>query len=126
MARTFTLAEAIALLPQLQRDVAALLPIRADLAELIATVQDQGRTGGTIPELKALEARLHEGLEGLAAHGVEVKGYAPILLDFPSQTATGVPILLCWLEGEPDLGWYHRPEHGFMGRRPLSELPQRP
>jgi len=27
--------------------------------------------------------------------------------------------LLCWLEGDPDLAWYHRVDLGFAGRRPL-------
>jgi hypothetical protein len=28
--------------------------------------------------------------------------------------------LLCWLENEDTIGWWHLPEHGFAGRRPLS------
>jgi hypothetical protein len=51
--------------------------------------------------------------------GVEVKGFAPLLVDFPSEL-DGSPVLLCWLEGEAELGWYHRPEYGFVGRRPLN------
>ena len=28
----------------------------------------------------------------------------------------GEPVLLCWLEGEAQLGWYHKADHGFAGR----------
>ncbi len=46
---------------------------------------------------------------------------APLLIDFPAL-ADGQQVLLCWLEGESTLDWYHRPELGFMGRRPIAEL----
>jgi hypothetical protein len=28
-------------------------------------------------------------------------------------------VLWCWLEGEPDIAWYHRADCGFPGRRPV-------
>jgi hypothetical protein len=28
-------------------------------------------------------------------------------------------VLLCWLEGDRSLGWYHRLDLGFAGRRRL-------
>jgi hypothetical protein len=28
-------------------------------------------------------------------------------------------VLLCWLESEPELAWYHRLDLGFAGRRRL-------
>jgi Uncharacterized conserved protein (DUF2203) len=37
-------------------------------------------------------------------------------VDFPA-TLNGETVLLCWLEGEHELSWYHKPEHGFAGRR---------
>jgi hypothetical protein len=30
-----------------------------------------------------------------------------------------VPVLLCWLEGEEELAWYHHVGLGFAGRRRL-------
>ena len=30
-----------------------------------------------------------------------------------------VPVLWCWLEGEAEIGWYHRLDCGFPGRRPV-------
>jgi hypothetical protein len=73
---------------------------------------------GGLPELKAAQARMDEVLSSIAAKDIQIKGLAPLLLDFPGQL-DGVPVLLCWLEGDPDLGWYHRDDLGFAGRRPL-------
>jgi hypothetical protein len=50
--------------------------------------------------------------------GAELKGVAPLLVDFPAAL-DGVAIHLCWLEGETDLRWYHRQDLGFAARRPL-------
>jgi hypothetical protein len=54
------------------------------------------------------------------AAGVELKGIAPLLLDFPADL-DDVPVLLCWLEGETGLTWYHRTDLGFAGRRRLPD-----
>jgi hypothetical protein len=39
-------------------------------------------------------------------------------VDFPAEL-DGVPVLLCWLEGDAGLEWYHRTDLGFAGRRRL-------
>lgn len=122
MTDTFTLAEARALMPEVQKRAAELQPLRADLAEVGAAVrQGTSETAGGVPELKSLEARLHEALGWFTEQGIQVKGIAPLLIDFPT-VAAGDRVLLCWLEGEHELAWYHRPDLGFMGRRPLSGL----
>ena len=73
---------------------------------------------GGLPELKAAQARLDELLSTLRTGDLQVKGIAPLLLDFPAEL-DGVPVLLCWLEGDRDLEWYHRADLGFAGRRRL-------
>lgn len=93
--------------------------VRADVAELAAAV----RTGapsplGGRPELKAAEARLDELLSGVQQTGAELKSLAPLLLDLSSEV-DGVPVALCWLEGDTELAWYHRHDLGLAGRRPL-------
>jgi arsenite methyltransferase len=30
-------------------------------------------------------------------------------------------VLLCWIEGETELRWYHRLDLGFAGRRRLTD-----
>jgi hypothetical protein len=115
----YTIAQArevlAALLPQLDE----IVELRADTAELAAAVTAGAPTtlGGT-PEFKAAQARLDEQINALAREDFQLKGLAPLLLDFPA-VLDGVPVLLCWLEGDRELGWYHRLDLGFAGRRPL-------
>lgn len=51
----------------------------------------------------------------------QVKGYAPLLLDFPMEVGDRT-VPLCWLEGDDDIDWYHELELGCMGRRPIRDL----
>jgi len=117
--RIFTLEQARLLMPDLLGKADDVVAARADLVEL-QTALNQGTTSplGGIPEVKALEARLSEILGWFTAEGLDLKGIAPLLLDFPAQL-NGDNVLLCWLEGERELRWYHKPEHGFAGRRPI-------
>jgi hypothetical protein len=115
--RIFTAEEARGFLAEARARTAELIEIRADLVELAAAVRAGGSSPrGGIPEVKALEARLNELADWFGSQGVEVKGLAPLLLDFPARL-DGETVLLCWLEGEPELGWYHKRDHGFAGRR---------
>src|SRR6266581_4295152 len=45
------------------------------------------------------------------------------LVDFPARSPSERPYWLCWLPDEPEVGWWHWPETGFAGRRPLSDPP---
>jgi hypothetical protein len=119
VARTFALAEARGLLPEVRRVADQVIEVRADLVELARDLA-RGLPSplGGLPEVKALEARLDDLLSWYRDKGLEVKGWAPLLVDFPGEV-DGEPALLCWLEGEAGLDWYHRPEHGFAGRRRL-------
>ena len=45
------------------------------------------------------------------------------IVDFPSRHPNGRAVLLCWQSGEDDLSWWHLPEDGFAGRRPLPLPP---
>ena len=97
----------------------AIVAIRADLAELRGDLDAQGRSDrGGLAEAKALEARLYAELEALSGEDIQLKGYAPLLLDFPGER-DGVRVLWCWLEGDDDIAWYHREDCGFAGRRPV-------
>ena len=119
MDRTFTLEQARLLLPDLLARADDAVKVRADLVELQSAL-NRGTTTllGGLPEAKALEARLSDILGWFSAEGLDLKGIAPLLLDFPAQL-DGDTVLLCWLEGERELRWYHKPEHGFAGRRPI-------
>lgn len=115
-----TLVQARESLASLRPRLDAFVRLRADLAELRADLSGGGSPRGGLAEVKALEARLFAELEHLAASGAQVKGWAPLLLDWPGER-DGVPVLWCWLEGDRDIGWYHRLECGFPGRRPVRE-----
>jgi hypothetical protein len=117
--RLFSVTDAVALLPKVQETTADIIGVRADLAELTgALASGVSSPYGGVAEAKALEARLHELLAWFTSEGIQVKGWAPVLVDFPA-VLDGRDVLLCWLEGERDLGWYHPVELGFPGRRRL-------
>lgn len=117
--RQFTVDEARAVLADAERSIATFIDLRAEFAELRWQLeQDRASASGGVAELKALEARLDTHLSPFRDRGVQIKGFAPLLLDFPS-IREGQSVLLCWLEGEPELAWWHRVELGLMGRRRL-------
>jgi hypothetical protein len=116
----FTLAEARSEITRLRPVLDEIVGVRADVVELAAALGDGGTptTLGGLPEWKAAEARLNELMTEVQQTGAELKGLAPLLIDFPADL-DGVPVLLCWLEGDPELAWYHRLDLGFAGRRRL-------
>jgi hypothetical protein len=48
-----------------------------------------------------------------------VKDLEQGLLDFPC-VMDGRTVLLCWKLGEKEIGFWHTPEDGFAGRKPLT------
>jgi hypothetical protein len=118
--RLFEVHQARALLPEVQRRVDELIVARADLTELSVDLHRAGSSAlGGLAELKAMQARSNEMLEWFLGQGIEIKGFAPVLLDFPAEL-DGVSVRLCWLEGESTLAWYHRADLGIAGRRRLA------
>jgi hypothetical protein len=119
--RIFMLEEARLLMPDLLAKADDVVRARADLVE-VQSALNLGTVSalGGLPEAKALEAQLSEILGWFTAEGLDLKGIAPLLLDFPARL-DGDSVLLCWLEGERELRWYHKPEHGFAGRRPIPD-----
>ncbi|BCY12202.1 DUF2203 domain-containing protein [Actinoplanes sp. L3-i22] len=116
----FTREEARAELDRLRPVLEEIVVVRADMMELSAALVPGGAPTplGGLPERKAAEARLNELMTVVQESGAELKGVAPLLVDFPADL-DGVPVLLCWLEGESELGWYHRADLGIAGRRRL-------
>ncbi|WP_432972578.1 DUF2203 domain-containing protein [Dactylosporangium sp. CA-233914] len=116
----FTVTEARAELARIRPTLDRLVAVRADAAELAAALSPGGRPTdlGGMPELKAAEALLDELITAVQETGAHLKGLAPLLLDFPARL-DGDDVLLCWLEGDRELDWYHRVDLGFAGRRRL-------
>lgn len=113
----FTLAQARHLMATLHPRIDELIVLRADLAELRADLAGgSGSPHGGLAEVKSLEARIYGILDEMNEHDIQVKGLAPVLLDFAGER-DGRPVLWCWLEGDAEIRWYHRLECGFSGRR---------
>lgn len=120
MSRLFTVDEARSLMPHVLELTDELIVLRADLQELAHDMRTSGQSPlGGQAEAKAFEARISEILEQLGGLEIEVKGMAPVLVDFPAEL-DGQSVRLCWLEGERELNWYHQTELGFAGRRKLG------
>ena len=50
--------------------------------------------------------------------GVMVKDLEYGLVDFPADRY-GESVLLCWRYGEPEVSYWHKPDEGYGGRKPL-------
>jgi hypothetical protein len=104
---------------------ATLLAAQARLAELLAKVAGNG--GGLDPSAaQALVAAVQEAeheldavVSELSEAGVVIRDPDSGLIDFPS-VRDGEPVFLCWQLGEDDVSWWHGPEEGFAGRKPLG------
>ncbi len=63
-------------------------------------------------------------LSALTDQGIIVRDPERGLIDFPAVAPDGRTYLLCWLDGEASITWWHWPEDGFAGRTPLTEPPE--
>ena len=78
--------------------------------------------GGGGPGRTVSEAflELREALTELQAREIVLRDLDRGLVDFPSLR-DGEEVYLCWEEGEPEVGFWHDPEAGFAGRRPIGD-----
>ena len=129
--RVFTADEANAALSEVRPLVEAMVEGKRALDEAQERRDDVAQriagNGGGIPpaELGALETAVEEAAKTLAetigeiqAMGVLVKDLDSGLVDFPAKR-DGEDILLCWQLGEDEVAFWHGPEDGYAGRRPL-------
>jgi hypothetical protein len=130
VARTFTPAEANSALsevrPLAERMVAArvrLEELQGEQREVVKIVAGNG-SGYAVGEARTEEfatqaAELERCLDALAGLGVQVKDAEAGLLDFPAVRG-GEEVLLCWRVGEDAVDWWHGPEEGYAGRKPID------
>jgi hypothetical protein len=131
MERTFTLDEANALVTELRPVVERMVEHRRRLdaaqrrqAQLLTRIAGNG--GDLQPsDLREVAAEMQAEADGIAEcaerisnAGAQIKSLEEGLLDFPS-TRDGDDILLCWKLGENEIRYYHGPDEGFAGRKPL-------
>jgi hypothetical protein len=127
--RYWTLEEAQAALPRI-RELLEILRKAANLATLVRSngharldldgdspaTAPLGTTDGGDEEMSPVD--IQPVLEEIEQSGIVVRDPTRGLIDFPS-VHLGRTVQLCWQLGEEDIGWWHLPEDGFAGRRPL-------
>jgi hypothetical protein len=132
--RTFTLDEALNLLPILE----SLLRTAIDGKKLIESVDEELQElahrvflrGGLLVNVvhmarrkaereKAIQ-RVKDAVAEIDATGVQVKDLDIGLLDFPCEVE-GRTVLLCWKLGETGITHWHGVSEGFAGRKPIDD-----
>jgi hypothetical protein len=129
--RHFTPEEANAALEQVRPLVEQMVVRRRAHVEALDRQEElEGRirgNGGGIPPAELAEAAaevdrqarsLARTVDDIVELGVEVKDLDEGLVDFPALRG-GETVLLCWQLGEDEIAYWHSPEDGFAGRRPL-------
>lgn len=131
--RRFTLAEAQQLLDTELRELAERMveacarsrDLESRWRKLVIAI---GSNGGDMerPEVRDLQraveaahAELNEIVARFTGRGVQVKDMDRGLIDFPAKV-DGQDALLCWHVGEGPIAFWHSPQDGFAGRKPLE------
>ena len=133
MQRFFTLSEAERLLPEVERLLRRLIQFKREYEtiddELNELAQRITLTGGMIPpreRIAELRGRKDASARGLKATvesiqeiGCELKDLDTGLVDFPTLYRDE-EVYLCWKLGESGIGFWHRVQDGYRGRRPID------
>ena len=125
--KLFTVEEANALLPSVRgivrRVQRAYARVTGSQDAARAAAEGAKHGGGGMeggPDYVLALTTLADASEQLGELGIQLKDYARGLIDFPAMR-DGRVVLLCWQMGEGDeVEWWHDPEAGFAGRRPLK------
>jgi len=132
--RTFTLAEAQALLSVLESLLRAAIDGKKQIDSVDAEFQQLAHRifmyGGVSVNVVAVARRkaerekavqrVKDALAEIDATGVQVKDLDIGLLDFPCEV-DGRTVLLCWKLGEKQITHWHGVSEGFAGRKPIDE-----
>jgi hypothetical protein len=122
-ARHYTLDEASAMLPWVAERLAAMRDAHARLTDEEAREALAGGApgnGGGRPGRQVGEAfvELQAGLGALSAREIVLRDLERGLIDFPT-VRDGEEVYLCWIDGEPEIGFWHGLDAGYAGRQPL-------
>ena len=121
--RHYTVEQAEAARPwvaqRLERIRDALEDLRTPAARTALEEMDN-TVGGSWPgqEVAAAVLSVFSAAEQLEAMDIVLRDADRGLVDFPS-IRDGEEIYLCWDAAEPRVAWWHEPDSGFAGRRPL-------
>ena len=123
--RYFTVAEANALLPQVNQVVEDMLDARQHIvqaqADLWPILEKAIGNGGSkkAGELLSEFSRVERGARALSEMGCILKDINTGLVDFPT-IRNGREVFLCWQHGELEISFWHDLDAGFAGRQPLD------
>lgn len=131
-AKYFTVAEANAMLPGLEQQLASLQRVyrRArykyiEMKKLEAVGFKEDGTPIMAYDYRLARLNLEELLRrvtdetaAINAHGCMLKNIEMGLIDFPS-IIDGEEVFLCWRQGEAMVGYYHGWDAGYRGRKAL-------
>jgi hypothetical protein len=132
MPRTFTLEEALALLPRVRELVEGMVEYKKEIdkkrVEFEGLETSKARGNGYDMKREQLATRItelmrlvRESLEAINEIGVQVKDIDSGLVDFPARRDNQI-VNLCWRAGEETIGFWHTLDTGFGSRRPISEF----
>ena len=121
--RHYTLDEARTHLGWVTERLAAMRRARERLTDADARRALAGGTGGNGggalgKQLGEAFLDLQAGAEEFAARDIVLRDLDRGLVDFPTLR-DGREAYLCWIEGEPDIGFWHDLDAGFAGRQEL-------
>jgi hypothetical protein len=71
-----------------------------------------------------LDSEIARLIGELQSDGIIVRDPERGLIDFPALASSGETYLLCWLDGEGAIEWWHWPDAGFAGRTPMATPPE--
>ena len=124
--RLFTVAEADALIPELENIFEAIAELAASAEVKAAALRRRQDSGVEDPATSAIErsqlqflaAGINERMQKIVDLGAIPKGIEPALVDFPSRVE-GREAYLCWKLGEKRVAFYHPVGEGFATRKPI-------
>ena len=134
--KLFTLAEANALIPQMELTMERMqrvsMKVREEIEALTRERGERMRAELSMqqvlrlkPSLRSLFEELAQAVQDIEKHGCSFKGLELGLVDFPTQLGDEV-VELCWQYGEKEIAFYHRRDEGFAGRQPLKPQQRKP
>jgi hypothetical protein len=121
--RHYTLEEATAELPWVVERLAAIREARERLTDAGArealTAGTPGNGGGSSgKQVGEAFLELQAGVAEFADRQIVLRDLDRGLIDFPA-IRDGQEVYLCWVEGEPGIGFWHELDAGYAGRQAL-------
>jgi hypothetical protein len=117
----YTADEANALLPELVKSIRRIQEARQVILEGGERVRRSAAIdgGGAVSqEYWDALGSLRREIESMVERDIVLRDPENGLLDFPGRI-DGQDVFLCWRLGEDEVAWWHGPDSGFAGRKPL-------